>query len=169
MPSKTNAVGNLEVQSSAVDAGFLAALNDRLRRIGSVLGGAASSTTTLVKAINVINPVTTTTTAPSGQTAVSSSAVSGSATLNFGSAPGTNRVFVNVTGQSGILATSTISCFLMYDTTPTHNGEEHLFVALNVSAGTIVPGVGFTIYAVTELRLSGTFTVRWTWLAGAAS
>jgi hypothetical protein len=43
VPSQTNQIGNLEVVSSAVDAGFLAVLNDRMRRIGSALANVVTS------------------------------------------------------------------------------------------------------------------------------
>jgi len=89
--------------------------------------------------------------------------VTGSATLNFGATPGTNQVSVAVTGQTTIVAGSTASAFLMYDSTATHNIEEHSIVPMRLVCGTIVAGVGFTIYAFSEWRLTGTFTVRWSW------
>lgn len=46
MPSKTNSIGNLEVISSAVDPGFLASLNDKMRQIQNALASAAVTTTT---------------------------------------------------------------------------------------------------------------------------
>lgn len=101
--------------------------------------------------------------APPPVAAASGSVATGSAIVNFGAAPGTNQVSVTVTGQTAILATSTIACFFMGDATATHNIEEHLFAEINLRASAIVPGVGFTINAVTEWRLSGTFEVRWTW------
>lgn len=93
-----------------------------------------------------------------------SSTNSGEATLDFGSAPGTNVVTVNVTGQSAITQTSSINIFIMgTDSTATHNSFEHSIVNLNLSAIQITNGVGFTIQASSELRLTGTFKVRWNW------
>lgn len=87
----------------------------------------------------------------------------GTATLNFGSAPGTNVVSVAVTGQTSISAGSHVDAWIMGTTTATHNLEEHLWVPLNIRCGNIVAGTGFTIYASTDLRLTGTFTVHWVW------
>ena len=46
-----------------------------------------------------------------------------------------------------------------------HNAEEHKWMAskMGLTCGNIVPGVGFTIYAETEYRLTSTFQVRWAW------
>lgn len=91
----------------------------------------------------------------------------GQATINFGSAPGTNIVSVVVTGQTGILTTSTVSAFMMADTTVSgasgHNAEEHKFAQIKFTCGNIVAGTGFTIWAETEWRLTSTFNVRWMW------
>ena len=84
----------------------------------------------------------------------------GTATLTFGSAPGTNFVST-VINNASVLTTSTIRVFMMADATATHNAIEHMMVGLNLAAGNIVNGVSFTIYANTNLRLTGTFTVRW--------
>jgi hypothetical protein len=45
VPSPTNQIGNLEVVSDAVDAGFLSVLNDRMRRIGTALANVVTSST----------------------------------------------------------------------------------------------------------------------------
>ena len=85
----------------------------------------------------------------------------GTATLNFGSVPGTNIVTTTITGQTGILSGSTISAWLMAEATATHNAYEHMIVPLRITCGNIVAGVGFDIVAVSDLRLTGTFTCRW--------
>jgi len=85
----------------------------------------------------------------------------GTATLDFGSAPGTNMVTTTITGQTGILSGSTISAWLMAEATATHNAYEHMIVPLRITCGNIVAGVGFDIVAVSDLRLTGTFTCRW--------
>jgi hypothetical protein len=87
----------------------------------------------------------------------------GTATLNFGSAPGTNIATVAVTGQTSIGASSHAEAFLMGSSTGTHNAIEHLIAPITIRCGDIVAGTGFTIYASTELRLTGTFTVHWVW------
>lgn len=92
---------------------------------------------------------------------------SGTAVLDFGTVPGANTTSVNVIGQTNILLTSTVHVFLMSDTTVSgatgHNVEEHKLVPLRLSAGNIVAGTGFTIYADTDWRLTSTFQVRWSW------
>jgi len=87
----------------------------------------------------------------------------GSAVLNFGATPGTNLVETVVVGQTGILAGSQVAVWMMPEATATHNAYEHAVVPMKLSGGDIVPGVGFTIRAVTDWRLDGTFKVRWSW------
>ena len=96
-------------------------------------------------------------------TSSGSTANVGEATIDFGSAPGTNVVSVAVTGQTTITTDATIYAFMASDSTASHNEIEHQFVPIKLTCGNIVAGTGFTIYAVTDLRLSGTFNVRWTW------
>lgn len=90
----------------------------------------------------------------------------GTATIDFGSAPGTNIVSVAVTGQAAILSTSKVEIWIMgTDSTATHNEYEHAIIPLDLTLSCIVvtAGVGFTIQAATQQRLTGTFTVRWVW------
>ena len=88
----------------------------------------------------------------------------GTATLNFGSAPGTNHVTVDVTGQGSILSTSHAEAFMMgNDSTADHNTYEHMMTPMKLSCSAVVAGTGFTINSITDLRLSGQFKVRWVW------
>jgi len=89
----------------------------------------------------------------------------GSATLDFGATPGTNNVSVAVVGQAGILAGSTVHAWFMNEASADHNAYEHMVVGMDVvlTCGTIVPGTGFTIFASTQLRLTGQWKVRWFW------
>lgn len=92
----------------------------------------------------------------------------GTATVNFGAVPGTNTASVVVTGQTGILAASSLcEAWMMADSTVSgaagHNAEEHKLVPIKLTCGALVDGVGFTIYAETEWRLTSTFQVRWVW------
>lgn len=87
----------------------------------------------------------------------------GTAVLNFGSAPGTNYVTTVVTGQAAIGTSSHVEAFLMADTTATHNEVEHLLAGIKLTCGGIVAATGFTIYAFTDQRLTGTFNVHWVW------
>lgn len=91
----------------------------------------------------------------------------GTATIDFGAAPGTNMVHVDITGQSGILSGSLCEAWMMADTTVSggagHNAEEHKIVPIKLTCGNVVASTGFTIYAETEWRLTSTFQVRWVW------
>jgi hypothetical protein len=93
--------------------------------------------------------------------------VAGSAVIDFGSSPGKNSTTVVVTGQTYILSTSVINVFVMGDDTSTeHTSNDHKYLQLfaTFTAGTIVPGTGFTIYGTAREKLQGKFTVRFTWL-----
>ena len=93
-------------------------------------------------------------------------AIGGTATIDFGSAPGTNIATVVVTGQASIGAASRIKVWFQGDATADHNSYEHILImpnAVSLVAGDIVDGVGFTIYASTELRITGNVACRWEW------
>lgn len=51
------------------------------------------------------------------------------------------------------------------DSTAEHTADEHLFLGRYVECGisALVAGTGFTINSMTELRLTGTLDVHWTW------
>ena len=89
----------------------------------------------------------------------------GSTTVNFGAFPGNIDTTATVTGQTGILATSVIDVFVTATATADHSIDEHWVDTPLVVAGNIVPGVGFTIYAIS--RDGGTdygqYTVQWMW------
>jgi hypothetical protein len=90
-------------------------------------------------------------------------ASSGTATIDFGAAPGTNVVTVVVTGEAGILSGSHVEAWIMGSATAEHNAYEHAIAPIKLTCGTIVAATGFTITAVCEWRLTGTFTVHWVW------
>ena len=95
----------------------------------------------------------------------------GTATVNFGSFPGTTDATVVVTGQGGIVSTSIIQVQVALAATGEHSADEHLVDPPQVVAGLIVPGTGFTIYARarenfgprTVPRVYGRWTITWTW------
>lgn len=72
----------------------------------------------------------------------------GTASLNFGAFPGASDASVAVTGQTGISAGSLVEAWLLPAATADHTADEHLVETLNVMAGTIVAGTGFTIYGI---------------------
>ena len=89
----------------------------------------------------------------------------GTATLDFGSIPGADTTFVVIGGQSSILATSQVQCWIQgTDSTPDHNAYEHTMIPINVRCSNIIIGTSFTITATTEYRLTGTFKCRYLWI-----
>jgi hypothetical protein len=90
-------------------------------------------------------------------------AATGTATIDFGAAPGTNAVEVAVTGQAGISTSSQAEAWMMASSTATHNAEEHMLVPIKLTCGNLINATGFTIYARSDWRLTGTFTVQWIW------
>jgi len=90
----------------------------------------------------------------------------GTATLDFGNAPGTNIVVTTITGQTGITLSSHVSAWIMGESTADHNEYEHSRIlgrAVSVVCENIVNGVGFDIVGATELRLTGLVAVHWVW------
>ena len=87
----------------------------------------------------------------------------GTATLNFGAAPGSQFASVAVTGQTGILTTSNVEAFMMSETSADNTEMVHRIAPVVLRCGTISAGVGFTIYAYCQWNLSNTMTVRWVW------
>ena len=97
------------------------------------------------------------------KTAVTSLPVGGTATLDFGAAPGTGITSVAVTGQPGIVAGSRIKAWVK-GATADHSEYVHSRIFPNrigVGIGDVVAATGFTIHAETELRLTGTVAVQW--------
>lgn len=99
--------------------------------------------------------------APSGG---GGSLTNGTATLNFGAAPGTNTATVDVT--TPIAAGNLAMANLMYEASADHNAEEHALLAGYVGLTAYRSAVNtLTIVARTELRLTGEVAVRWAWSA----
>lgn len=70
-----------------------------------------------------------------------------------------------ITGQTGLTDSAHIEAFMMGDSTTDHSADEHIIESIKLRCGSIVPGVGFTIYAETEYGGTfGQFKVRWVWL-----
>ena len=114
----------------------------------------------------LVNYAGTTKELQSGDTVNSNGTITaaGTATLDFGVAPGGQVATVAVTGQSQLAVDSQIRLFISGDDSTTdHNTYEHGMAAMFVglTAGTIVAGTGFTITAMSAYTLSGTFKVRW--------
>lgn len=101
----------------------------------------------------------------------------GEAVVDFGAFPGKTDATVTVTGQAGILSTSTVQAWIVPKATTDHSADEHVIDAPEVLAGAISAGVGFTIYAaekrvnyppqqlrpINQPRTYGKWSVAWSW------
>jgi len=88
----------------------------------------------------------------------------GTATIDFGA--GANESSVVVTGISTISSTSKAEAFVMADdSSSSHTTNDHRYFGslANVTCGTPTAATGFTIYARSIHKLTGTWTVRYVW------
>lgn len=91
---------------------------------------------------------------------------SGTGTLNFGAAPGTNIVSTTITGQAGITAPSHVEAWIMGEATADHNAYEHsriLAREVSLACENIVAGTGFDVVGATKLRLTGLVAFHYAW------
>jgi hypothetical protein len=86
-------------------------------------------------------------TGPQGPAGAGGSGAAGLTTINFGAFPGASDASVTITGQAGIVAGSVVDAWLVALDTVDHLADEHWLESIRITAGNIVPGVGFTIYA----------------------
>ena len=87
----------------------------------------------------------------------------GTATLDFGAGSNEASVAVSV---AEILGTSKVESWVMADDTSVdHTANDHRYfpVFAALTCGTPVAATGFTIYARSIEKLTGTFSVRWVW------
>jgi hypothetical protein len=75
----------------------------------------------------------------------------GTATINFGAAPGGYEASVAV-ASAAIGATNLVEAWVYPTATADHSADEHLIDPPRVMAGSVVAGVGFTIYGYSEPR-----------------
>jgi hypothetical protein len=80
-------------------------------------------------------------------------ATQGTATLDFGAFPGKSDASVAV-ASAGIGAGSLVEAWLLPAATADHTADEHMLETLKVVAGSIVAGVGFTIYGFNTSQLN---------------
>jgi hypothetical protein len=71
---------------------------------------------------------------------------SGTATLDFGSHPGSGHAKVVVSGQTNLLTTSRVEAWLEPADTADHKHDEHIVAPILVRAGNKVAGTSFTIH-----------------------
>ncbi len=90
----------------------------------------------------------------------------GSATIDFGSFPGSSEASVAVTGQAEIQSSSKCEAFMMADdTTSDHTAADHRYAAamIGLTCSTPVASTGFTIHARCLDKMQGTFALHWVW------
>ncbi len=97
----------------------------------------------------------------------------GTASVDFGAFPGKSDTSLVITGQATIASGSLVEAWIRPVATADHSADEHLVETIEVIAGNIVGGTGFTIYAKnTDLlippdglgtMLYGLWTVAWAW------
>lgn len=87
----------------------------------------------------------------------------GTATVDFGAAPGGNYAFADIDDQADIQSTSHAEAWMMAESSADHNATEHMIAPIKLTCGDVTPSVGFRVHAVCEWRLTGTFKVRWVW------
>lgn len=93
-------------------------------------------------------------------------ATGGVGVLNFGALPGGGVASLVVTGQAGIGSGARVRAWIPATASSDYNVDEHALILagrVGVSAGSVVAGVGFTIYAETELLLTGNVSIAWEW------
>lgn len=76
----------------------------------------------------------------------------GTALLDFGAFPGVTDATVSV-ADAGITGSSLAEAWIFPTTTVDHSADEHWVDPPEVYAGSVVNGVGFTIYGVAKKRV----------------
>lgn len=89
----------------------------------------------------------------------------GTAVLDFGSRTlASQYASVAVTGQTEIASDSAVEAWIMRESTANATADEQSIAPIRLTCGDIVAGTGFTIHAVSEWELDGTYAVRWVWV-----
>jgi hypothetical protein len=104
---------------------------------------------------------------PQGPPGPGAGGTTGTAVIDFGAYPGSAEASVDVTGQAGILAGSTIQVWVTRTTSLDHTAADHTYLPQLASfvPGDIVPGTGFTIFGRCILGgLQGKWTINWSWI-----
>ena len=89
----------------------------------------------------------------------------GTTTIAFGADPGLNETEAVITGQASIVSGSLVEAFVMEEVLGTKTANDHGYMNLLVrlACGSIVATEGFTIYAKSAEKMTGSFTVKWVW------
>lgn len=88
---------------------------------------------------------------------------SGIGVIDFGAFPGGTDASLVITGLTAIVAGSSPSVWIIAKDSADHTADEHWVDSPILTAGNIVPGVGFTIYAINRDNkfLYGKWNVGW--------
>jgi hypothetical protein len=87
----------------------------------------------------------------------------GTATVDFGSS-GALDASVAVTGQAAILTSNLVEAWLSMAASANNTGDNAFAENLEVRAGNIVAGTGFTIYVkCTFGKAFGQYNINWVW------
>lgn len=86
--------------------------------------------------------------------------------VDFGAFPGKTDTSLVVTGQGRLLLGSIVHAHIAPGAgTVEHTADEHIAEFIQITVGALIPGVGFTIYAVAmNNRLYGRYNVSWSWI-----
>jgi hypothetical protein len=89
----------------------------------------------------------------------------GTATIDFGAFPGKTDASVAITGQASISAASLVEAWIFPAATADHSADEHMVERLEIIAGNVIAGTGFTIYAFADgnTLIYGQWNVAWVW------
>lgn len=88
----------------------------------------------------------------------------GSAIIDFGAWPGSPETSISITGQFSISSNSFLSANLLAQDTDDHSADEVWVDPPTITAGNVVAGSGFTIYAQAHTgNLYGKYPVNWIW------
>lgn len=97
----------------------------------------------------------------------------GQTTLDFGAFPGKTDASVAVAAPT-ILAGSKVEAQVRLEATVDHSADEHMLETIEIFAGDVQAGVGFTVYGITRWPLApacspppmpwGRFSVDWVWV-----
>ncbi len=92
-----------------------------------------------------------------------SSIVKGEATIDFGAPPGSNYATASISTPN-VTNNSNIHIYIMSTASADHNAMEHQIFSLygTVMPDNIIDNTSFDIVALSQLRLNGTFKVRYT-------
>jgi hypothetical protein len=89
-------------------------------------------------------------------------ATTGQTTINFGT--GKQDVSIAVTGQAGILSNSLVEAWVFPAITASNTPDNHWVEDLEIMAGNVIAGTGFTIYAkCNTLKAHGIYNIAWVW------